>query len=167
VSRMLALLNRIKGEAGRDLLTGSQLAALEQIEKLWRFPERVNLCGPSGCGKTVVGWAVGRLLDGNVYPSPRAFRERSCYGEQRAVIDNVPYHQAALRGLLAEMQLHNTRTVLLITRRPNRLGLPTVALSLPTGDDIDVLYRNLSLLEHYALAPLREGSCWDVILSVL
>ena len=164
---MLALLDRIKAQASRDFLTASQLAALEEIERLWRFPERVNLSGPPGCGKTMVGWVVGRSLNASVYPSPRAFRERSQHSERRVVVDNVSYDQTALRAVLAEMQLKNTRTALLITRQPNRLGLPTVALPSPTTEDIDVLYRNLSLMEHYALSPLRYGSFWNVIHSVL
>jgi hypothetical protein len=167
MSRMLALLNRIKAQASRDFLTGGQLAALEEIERLWRFPERVNLWGPPGCGKTMVGWIVGRSLNANFYPSPRAFRERSQHSEGRVVVDNTSYDQMALRAMLAEMQLQNIRTALLITRQPNRLGLPTVALRLPTTEDIDVLYRNLSLIEYYALSPLRHGGFWNVIHSVL
>ena len=167
MSCMLVLLNRIKAEASRNFLTGGQLTTLEEIERLWRFPERVNLWGPPGCGKTMVGWVVGQSLSANVYPNPRAFRERSQYNESSAVVDNVSYDQMALRAVLAEMQLKNIRTALLITRQPNRLGLPTVAVSLPTTEDIDVLYRNLSLMEHYALSPLRHGSFWNVIHSVL
>lgn len=167
MSRMLSLLNRIKAEASRDFLTGGQLAALEEIERLWRFPERVNLWGPPGSGKTMVGWVVGRSLRATVYPSPRVFRERSQYGDNRVIVDNVPYDQHSLRAVLAEMQIKNVRTALLITEQPNRLGLPVVALPLPTPEDIDVLYRNLSLMEHYALSPLREGNFWVVIHSVL
>jgi hypothetical protein len=164
---MLSLLNRIKAEASRDLLTSNQLTAFREIERLWRFPERVDLCGPPGSGKTMVGWVIGRSLHATVYPSPGAFRERSQYGEHRVIVDNVPYEQHALRTVLAEMQLKNVRTALLITTQPNRLGLPTVALPMPTTEDIDVLYRNFSLMEHYALSPLREGNLWAIIHSVL
>lgn len=167
MSRMLSLLNRLKTEARRDLLTENQRTALNEIERLWRFPERVNLWGPPGSGKTMVGWVVGRALDATVYPSPRAFREQSQYGEHRAVVDNVPYHESAVRAVLAEMQMKNVRTALLITEQPNRLGLPLVALPSPTVDHVDVLYRNLSLMEHYALTPLREGDFWAIIHSVL
>ncbi|GAB4528656.1 MAG: hypothetical protein Kow0063_05000 [Anaerolineae bacterium] len=167
MSRMLCLLNRIKAEARRDLLTGNQLIAFEEIKRLWQFPERVNLWGPPGSGKTMVGWVVGRSLHATIYSSPDTFRERSQYGEARVIVDNVPYDQHALRTVLAEMQLKNIRTALLITIQPNRLGLPTVALRPPTTEDIDVLYRNLSLMEHYALSPLREGNFWDIIYSVL
>lgn len=167
MSRMLALLNRIKAQASRDFLTRNQLAALEEIERLWRFPERVNLWGPTGCGKTMVGWIVGRSLNANIYPSPHSFRERSQSNEQRVVVDNVPNGQRELRALLAEMQLKNIRTALFITKQPNRLGLPTVDLPIPTTEDIDVIYRNLSLMEHYALSPIRNGNFWNVIHSVL
>ena len=167
MSRLLSLLNHIKSEVNRDLLTDSQLAALDEVERLWRFPERVNLWGPPGSGKTMIGWVVGRSLHATVYPSPRAFYERSQYGERRVVVDNAPYDQRALRTVLAEMQLKNIRTALLITTQPNRLGLPTVALPPPTVKDIDVLYRNLSLMERYALSPLREGSFWAIVHSVL
>lgn len=167
MSRMLSLLNRIKAEANRDFLTSSQLTALQEIERLWRFPERVNLWGPPGCGKTTVGWVVGQCLSANVYSSPCALHERAQYGEHRVVVDNVPYDQTALRTVLAEIQLKNIRTALLITRQPNRLGLPTIALPQPSTEDIDVLYRNLSLMEHYALSPLRCGNLWNIIHSVL
>jgi len=164
---MLALLNRIKAEASRDLLTGSQLAALEKIEQLWRFPERVNLWGPSGCGKTMIGWVVGQSLNASIYPGPCTFRERLQQSEYRAVVDNLSSDRTALRAVLAEMQLKGIRTALLITRQPNRIGLPTVALPSPSTEDIDALYRNLSLMEHYALSPLRHGNFWNVIHSVL
>lgn len=167
MSRMLSLLNRIKAEASRNFLTCNQLTAFEEIERLWRFPERVNLWGPPGSGKTMVGWVVGRSLHATAYPSPDTFRERSQYGEARVIVDNVPYDQHALRTVLAEIQLKNIRKALLITTQPNRLGLPTVALPPPTSEDIDVLYRNLSLMEHYALSPLREGNLWAIIHSVL
>jgi len=164
---MLALLNRLKAEANRDFLTSNQLLVLEEIEKLWCFPERVNLWGAPGCGKTMVGWVLGRSMNANIYPSPSVFRERSQCSESHAVVDNVSYDQTLLRALLAEMQLKNIRTALFITRQPNRLGLPTVTLPLPTIEDIDVLYRNLSLMEHYALSPLRHGNFWNIIHSVL
>lgn len=167
MSRMLVLLNRLKAEARPELLTSSQLAAVKDIESLWRFPERVNLWGPPGSGKTMVGWVVGRSLHATVYPSPRVFRERSQCGEHRVVVDNVPHDQYALRAALAEMQLKNVRTALLVTKQPNRLGLPTVTLPPPTSEDIDVLYRNLSLMEYYAFSPLREGNLWSIVYSVL
>jgi hypothetical protein len=167
VSRMLSLINRIKAEASRSLLTGNQLTAFEEIEHLWHFQERVNLWGPPGSGKTMVGWVVGRSLHAAAYPSPGSFREQSQYGEPRVIVDNVPYDQHTLRTILAEMQLKNIRTALLITIQPNRLGLPTVTLPPPTAEDIDVLYRNLSLMEYYALSPLREGNFWAIIHSVL
>jgi hypothetical protein len=164
---MLALLNRLKAEVRREILTDSQQLALERIERLWRFPGRVNLWGPPGSGKTMVAWVLSRTSGASLYPSPQAFEKRSSYGEPRAIIDNVPYEQTALRLVLAEVQIKSCQTALLISEKPNVLGLTAVEIASPTVEDIDVVYRNLSLLDFYALAPLREGSLWAVIHSVL
>jgi hypothetical protein len=72
-----------------------------------------------------------------------------------------------MRVVLAEIQIKNCQTALLISEKPNRLDLTTVDLVHPTANDIDVVYRNLSLLDYYALAPLREGNLWTVIHSVI
>jgi len=167
VSRLLVMLNRLKAEVRPDWLTSSQSMALAEIDRLWRFPERVNLCGPPGTGKTLLGWAVARALGAVVFASPRVYNARAPHGQLRAVIDNAPDEPIALRRMLAELQLNDTRTALLITAQPNRMGLPTVALSSPTVSDVDTVYRNLSLLDYYALTPLCAENLWDVIAQTL
>jgi len=167
MSKMLVLLNRLKAEARPELLTDKQSEALREIELLWSFPERVNLCGPTGSGKTMLGWVLSRSLKAYFYPSPKAFRENFQQDKGRVVVDNTPHDHQALRDVLADLQLRNARTVLLVTEQPNRLGLPTVTLPAPATEDIDIVYRNLSLMEYYALSPLREGDFWAVIHSVL
>ena len=82
-------------------------------------------------------------------------------------MDNCVSDSTELRHLLAELQMRNGRSALLITRQPSQLGLPLIHLPLPTSQDITVTYHNLSLLEHYALAPLAEGNLWQVIHSTL
>ncbi len=162
-SRMLILLNRLKAEARPDWLTDSQNAALAKIERLWRFPERANLYGPPGSGKTLLGWTVARALGASFYSSPRVYYAQSPQGQARVVIDNAPDDVLALRRLLAELQLNDTRSALVITSQLNRLGLPTVTLPAPTRQDVDVVYRNLSLLDFYALNPTHVANLWVVI----
>jgi hypothetical protein len=79
------------------------------------------------------------------------------------VIDNAPDDVLALRRLLAELQLNDTRSALVITSQLNRLELPTVTLPAPTRQDVDVVYRNLSLLDFYALNPTHVANLWVVI----
>lgn len=167
MSRMLSLLNRLKAEANRNMLTKSQLDAFHEAEKLWRFPERINLWGPNGCGKTFLGWAVARSLRAAFFPSPFALRTHGFTIEQYVVVDNVSSGQMTLREVLAELQLRNISHALLITTQPSSIGLLEISLSTPTAQDIDMVYRNLSLLERYALTPLRSGNLWEVVYSVL
>lgn len=161
------LLNRLKAEARRDWLTDSQAAALTEIEQLWRFPERVNLYGPPGAGKTFLAWGLARTLDAAYYPSPRIYCTAAAREQARVVIDNAPDDATAVRRLLAELQLNDARTALIITVLPNRLGLPTVALPQPDSQDVDIIYRNLSRLDYYSLFPHHAENLWTVIEQVL
>lgn len=167
MSRLLSLLNRLKSEARCEILTDSQLVAFEEIEKHMLFPTRVNLWGEQGSGKTLLGWVVTRTRNACFYASPRSF---FC-GTQRAgyltIIDNVLGHSEDMRSLIAELQLRDAKRVLFITRRPNRLGVPTVHLGSPTQRDVDTVYRNLSLVEYYALSPIYSQNLWEVVHSVL
>lgn len=167
MSRLLVLLNRLKVEARRDWLTDSQLIALAEIERAWRFPERVNLHGPSGTGKTFLAWSLARSSSAAYYPSPRTYYASAAQEQTRVVIDNAPDDARAMRHLLGELQIHNARTALIITALPNRLGLPAVALSRPNSQDVDVVYRNLSLLDYYSLRPLYSENLWAVVEQVL
>ncbi|MBN1877089.1 MAG: ATP-binding protein [Anaerolineae bacterium] len=161
------LLNRLKTEVCRDWLTDSQSVTLAEIERLWCFPERVNLYGPPGSGKTLLGWTVARVLHSVVYASAHSYYMQAASGQTHVVIDNAPDDALALRRLIAELQLNDTRTVLVITTQPNHLGLPTIALPIPTHRDVDIVYRNLSLLDYYASNPLYDENLWAVIGQVL
>lgn len=165
-SRLLVLLNRLKAEARVEWLTDSQLTAWAEIQLLWRFPERVNLYGPPGAGKTFLAWAVARATDAYYCASPRVYTSQAKKAD-RVVIDNVSDDVGTVRHLLAALQLNNTRTALLITAHVNRLGLAAVALPLPTARDIDVVYRNLSLLDHYAIVPKHAANLWEVVAEAL
>ena len=169
MSRLLSLLNRLKTEARYELLTGSQLAALNDLEKAWMFPERINLWGPSGSGKTFLGWVmVTRTLPSVHHASPDTFIQ-SDWIENDAlhVVDNASSDSNSLRRLVAEMQLRNIRTSLIISSTANSIGMLSIHLSAPTMRDTTTVYRNLNRLEQYALTPRQEGNLWQIIHSVL
>ncbi len=164
---MLVLLNQLKTQANPDLLTDSQRAAFDAIRHALRFPETVNLHGPAGSGKTFLAWALSRASAMSYFSSPVAFEERSERPTPRAIVDNAAASERAVRNLLAVAQRKGTHTLLFITHRPNEMSFQTVALPAPTPHDFDIVYHNLSLLEYYALPPVREGSLWDAIRAVL
>ena len=166
-SRLLILLNRLKAAAYRDWLTDSQSAAFSEIQTLWDFPERINLTGLPGAGKTFLAWTVARLLGAAYFPSPRVYHTEAVPQQVRVVIDNTSDDAIAQRRLLAELQLNSSRSALIITTQPNRLGLPVVALARPTSQDLDIVYRNLSLLDYYSLNPHYAENLWMVVAQVL
>lgn len=169
MSQLLSLLNRLKAEARQELLTGSQLAALHDLEERWMFPERINLWGTSGSGKTFLGWVVVTRTSPSVHhASPDAFIQSDWVGNEALhVIDNAPSDPNSLRRLIAEMQLRNIRTSLIISSTANAIGLPSIHLPVPTLRDITAVYNTLNKLEQYALAPRQEGNLWQIIHSVL
>jgi len=167
MSKMLVLLNKLKAQAASDWLTDSQRSAFDAVCDALRFPETVNLHGPVGSGKTFLAWTFSRTLVMPYFPSPSAFDERSERPTPQAVVDNAGTGERAVRDLLAVAQRKGTHTLLFITHSPNEMGFRAIALPAPTPHDFDVVYRNLSLLEHYALPPVREGNLWDAIHAVL
>ncbi len=169
MSRLLSLSNRLKTEARYELLTSSQLAALHDLEKAWTFPERINLWGSSGAGKTFLGWVMVTRTSPSVHHvSPEAFMESDKIdNEALHVIDNASTDPNALRRLIAEMQLRNIRTSLIISPTANSIGLPSIHLPAPTMGDITAVYNTLNKLEQYALTPRQEGNLWQIIYSVL
>ncbi len=167
MSRLLVLLNHLKAEARRDWLTDSQNSAFSDVERLWRFPERVNLCGAPGVGKTFLAWSVARASGAAFYASPRIYQATTSSGQEKIVIDNAPDNVTDLRRLLATLQLNGVRTALFVTAHPNRSGLPTITLPIPTTQDVDTIYRNLSLLDYYALHPTYSDNLWTVVTQVL
>jgi len=164
---MLVLLNQLKTQAKPNWLTDGQRAAFDAIRDALRFPETVNLYGPVGSGKTFLAWTLSRSLAMPYFPSPAAFDGRSGRPTTQAIVDNAGAGERTVRNLLAVAQRKGTHTLLFITHRPNEMGFQAIALPAPTLHDFDVVYRNLSLLEYYALPPVREGSLWDAIRAVL
>jgi len=167
MSQLLQLLNRLKSEARLSLLTDTQKHAYDEVVQLWQFPRHVNLCGEPGVGKTMVGWAVSHTLDATFFASLDLFREHEEYPLQKVVVDNSNFDSKAMRAILAETQLRNSRRTLIITTEPNRLGLPVVILGPPSKKDVDIVYHNLSLLEYYPIEPIISDNLWDLIYSVL
>lgn len=167
MSRMLVLLNLLKSQANQGLLTNSQLATSQNVLQLLRFPGTLNLYGPAGSGKTFLAWVLSRSTTIGYYPSPAAFDDRAVRPVDSAIVDNAGATARHVRDLLAISQRKGTHTLLFITHQPNEFNLPKAMLGPPTPDDFDVIYRNLSLLEHYAVGPVRQGSLWDAVRSVI
>ncbi len=167
MSRMLKLLNQLKTQADPELLTDSQQATFDTVRNTLRFPETVNLHGLVGSGKTFLAWTLSRTLKMSYFPSLAAFDERSERPTPHAIVDNAAAGERAVRDLLAVAQRKGTHSLLFVTHRSNEMGFRTIFLPTPTECDFDVVYRNLSLLEHYALPPVREGNLWDAIHAVL
>jgi hypothetical protein len=169
MSQLLTLLNRLKAEARLEWLTDSQQTAWQNIQRQLRFPERVNLYGAVGTGKTFLGWTLANEKNAAFFASPEKLTQSDFVNEQSklVIIDNSPSEPGDLRRLLAELQLRNSRSALLITHYPNQIGLPYIHLSPPTSQDITIFYRNLSLLEQYALSPRTEGNLWQIVHSTL
>jgi len=167
MSKMLLLLNKLKAQATLDWLTDSQRTAFDAVRDALRFPETVNLHGPVGTGKTFLAWTLSRTLEMPYFPSPSAFDERSERPTPHAIVDNAAAGERAVRNLLAVAQRKDTHSLLFITHQPNEMGFRAIALPALTPHDFDVVYRNLSLLEYYALPPLHEGSLWEAVHAVL
>lgn len=171
MSRLLHLINRLKAQASSTMLTTSQQMAFAELEKRWRFPDRLNLCGPQGSGKTFVGWAMARQHQARFYASPRLLVHDQPPYPTDIIVDNVPSEEKNLRRLLAELQLRQVRKVLFITSSPTHLGMPLITLAPPTKADIATVYENCSRLQFYP-PPLSKSdeekiNFWDVIYSVL
>jgi hypothetical protein len=169
MSQLLTLLNRLKAEARLERLTDSQHTAWQDIRQQLRFPERVNLYGATGAGKTFLAWALANEQNAAFFASPAAFAQSDFVNEQSelVIIDNGVSEPGELRQLLAELQMRNGRSALIITHYPNQIGLPLIYLPLPTSQDITIVFRNLSLLEQYSLTPHDEGNLWQIVHSTL
>ena len=163
------MLNRLKVEARSDWLTDTQRVAWRDIQQQLRLPERVNLYGTVGVGKTFLAWALARQQDAAFFASPAVLTRSDFINEppRLVIVDNVAGEANDLRRLLAELQMRQIRSALIITRHPNPIGLPLVQMPLPTSQDIAIVYHNLSLLEHYALPPRAAGNLWQIIHSTL
>lgn len=169
MSQLLILLNRLKVEARLEWLTDSQQTVWNCIQRQLRFPERLNLYGDTGSGKTFLAWASAQELNAVFFASPDALFQSDFFNEQSrlTIVDNAVSETSELRRLLAELQMRNGRSALIITRQPNQIGLPVIHLPPLASPDITIAYHNLSLLEHYALPPCTEGNLWQIIHSTL
>lgn len=162
MSCLLVLVNRLKAEANQAMLTDTQGSAYTAVMEYWRFPRRINLYGPPGSGRTFLAWVISKSEETPYYVSIEELRSAT-HNVSKAIIDNVSATEREVRDLLAKLQLRRTHTALVITDRPVNLGLAEVELSAPTSNDFDVVYHNLSLLEYYALEPVRQGNLWEAL----
>ncbi len=178
MSQLLSLTNHLKAQANLNLLTPGQQQALAELESRWQFPDRLNLAGPPGSGKTFLAWTLARQHQAHFYAAPRQLGLEPPPYPLDVVIDNAPTEEKEVRRLLAELQLRQTRRLLLITRQPIRLGLPIIGLPAPTEADIAVVYDNCSRLQFYPAAlrdwpgypvarEVETPDFWQVIYSVL
>jgi hypothetical protein len=169
MSQLLTILNSLKAESRLEWLTDSQQAVWQETLDRLRFPERVNLYGAAGTGKTFMAWALANEQNAAFFASPAALAQSDLTVERSLliIVDNGISEPVELRRLLAELQMRNGRSALIITRYPNQIGLPLLHLPPPTAQDIAIVYRNLSLLEKYALSPRSEGNLWQIIHSTL
>lgn len=169
MSQFLTILNQLKAESRLEWLTDNQQAVWQSALDRLRFPDRVNLYGAAGTGKTFVAWALANERNATFFASPAALTQSNYMNMQAnlVVVDNGTNEPNQLRRILAELQMRNGRSALIITRFPNQIGLPLLHLPLPTAQDISIVYRNLSLLEKYALSPHSEGNLWQIIHSTL
>jgi hypothetical protein len=169
MSQLSQLLNRLKAESRLEWLTDSQHTAWQELQQRLRFPERINLYGTVGTGKTFLAWALANEQNAAFFASPAALAKSNFVNERSklAIVDNGVSETGELRRLLAELQMRNGRSALIITRYPNQIGLPIIHLPPPTPQDITIIYRNLSLLEQYALSPHVEGNLWQIVHSTL
>lgn len=164
---MLFLLNKLKNQAIPGWLTDSQLTAFTALVKLFRFPEVANLYGSVGSGKTFLAWVLSQQLEIPYFPTLSDFDRRCTRPTPQAIVDNATAGERSVRHLLAVAQRKGAHTLLFVTLRPNEMGFQSILLPEPTPKDFDIVYRNLSLLEFYALPPIREGTLWDAIHAVL
>lgn len=168
MSRLLHLTNLLKAQANVEMLTPSQMAALATLSNHWRFPDRVNLCGPPGSGKTLLGWVLAYQFQVDFYASPQLFENDIPLFTSALIVDNAPSEEKKLRQLISEIQLRQLHKVLLITQKPNKIGLPTITLSEPTAEDVAKIYKNLSTLQFYPTEELaNKNNLWKIIYSVL
>ncbi len=167
MSKLLNLTNRLKAQASWHMLTASQRIAFDELEKRWRYPDRINLCGPPGSGKTFMGWVMARQFQAHFYASPRTLDQDQPPYPTQIILDNAPTEGKKLRRLLSEVQLRQVHRLLLITQSPICLGFPVIALPSPTEADINTIYENLSQLHFHSSCLVTKGNFWNVVHSVL
>ncbi len=167
VSRLLELINSIKGQANERMLTSSQRTAFADLINSWRYPGTLNLTGPTGCGKTFLGWIVARHFQASFYAVPGLLRQDLPLYSPAVIIDNSPTEEKEVRRILSEIQLRQIKKTVLITSKPIRLGFPIIELGNPTTEDIQQFYNNLRILQHFPTQPISTGNLWQVIYSVI
>ena len=165
MSAWLTLHNDLKRRCGPDALTPTQLTAYTRLCHLLRTPGWVNLCGKSGSGKTYVAWAVARATGAEYVPLPSSLTQLQAQ-PLAVVVDCAPVREAALRRVLAECDLLNIQTVLLVSREPTELPLVRVILPSPTDDDLSQVRTVITRLGRYrSSSGTLPKSYWDLLLA--
>lgn len=168
MSTWLELSNELKRHYHGGYLTATQQAAYASLLEQLRGPNWVNLYGRPGSGKTLLAWLTARAT-GLAYVARPSDLGHMPPAPDGLIIDNAPVSEADARAVLAECQLLNCLTVLLVTQRPIAMPMRRVELSAPTTDDIQTVAQTLARLGYpcnRASLP-QQPSCWDVLAACI
>lgn len=148
MSIWLDLVNELKRRNIEELLTPTQKEISDRICALLDFPQRLNLWGPTGCGKTFVAWAIARNTGAMYESSPERLSDETAFAEI-IIVDNAPTTENAVRAILATCNLHEARSVILVTKWPIDMPMRRVQMGLPTESELALASQNISRLGFY------------------
>ena len=83
------------------------------------------------------------------------------------MVDNAPYREEEVRRLLAQCDLLEAHTVLLVTRMPSQLPMPMIELPPPAREEIDQVGRFVGHLGYFLDASRLPDTptFWNVLLA--
>lgn len=168
MSTWLELSNELKRHYHSGYLTATQQAAYAALLEQLRGPNWVNLHGRPGCGKTLLSWLTARAAGLTYVARPSALRHMPP-APDGLIIDNAPVSEEGARAVLAECDLLNCLTVLLVTQRPIGMPMRRVELAIPTTEDVQAVVQTLARLGYPCnRASLPEHpSYWDVLAACI
>lgn len=144
MSRWQSLVNELKRSAQEQNLTPTQRAVRDCILDWMRFPGWINLFGDTGSGKTFVAWSLARANGSTYLPLPALLKELREQGNT-LLIDNAPHEEAQVRRLLAQCDMANAPSVVIVTHQAITMPMRRIGLSLPNANDLEVVFKTLAL----------------------